>query len=361
MIARALFILLFITWSAQLGAQMLVVSAEEKELLGIRVETLDRAAAGNTADITFRVGFSPDGEWAIKTPFPGILQRAWVQSGDRVSAGDPLVAVRSPEVVSLQRSFLKAGAELTLQESAWERDRKLRDAGSVSNRRWQETLHAYNTARAEYAGLRAQLLLAGFSEPDLERLVRDMDISPDITLRAPVDAIVLERPAMLGEHLEGTELLARLGEPGKLVLEGILSKQAAAHLHEGMRIIMQGAENQAVIVLVSSVIDPATQTVSVRAEPERPDGLVPGQLTRWSVQSGNDLLMVPSRAVVKLDGIDVIYVEVSAGFEPRPVAVRSTGSGDWIVLQGLNAGERVAVSGTSVLKAMSLGMGGGDN
>jgi cobalt-zinc-cadmium efflux system membrane fusion protein len=351
---------LLLAWSATVTAQVLEVSEAEQKLLRIEVQGVALAAAGSTGELTLRVGFSPDGEWAIKTPFPGILHRAWVQVGDRVRKDDPLMTVRSPEVVSLQKSYLKARAELNLQESAWARDSKLNDAGSISDRRWQETRFTYDTARAEFAGLRAQLLLAGFSDADLQRLSRKMEITPDITLRAPADSVVLERPAMLGDHLEGTEMLARLGEPEKLILEGILSNSAASHLREGMSITLQGGENKAVLVLVSSVIDPKTQTVQVRAEPMGIAGLKPGQLTRWSVQSGSDLLTVPSSAIVKLDGLDVAYVQVPGGFEPRPVDVRSTGSGNWIVLGGLSPGDRVAVSGTAVLKGMSVGMGGGD-
>lgn len=351
---------IFMVWAGCVQAEVLQVSAEEQRLLGIEVQEVMLAAGGETAELTLRVGFAPDGEWAIKTPFPGILYRSFVQVGDRVTAGAPLMTVRSPEVVALQRQYLKARAELNLQESVWARNKKLSDAGSISERRWQETRYAHDTAKAEFAGLRAELMLAGFSDEDLQRLAREMEVSPDITLRAPADAIVLERPAMLGDHLEGTELLARLGQPDKLVLEGILSSSAASQLAEGMQITRQGGENQAVLVMVSNVIDPSTQTVRVRAEPVGLAGLMPGQLTRWSVQSGGSLLTVPSSAVVKLDGLDVVYVQLAAGFETREVEVRSTGSGQWIVLAGLAAGERVAVRGTAVLKGMSVGMGGGD-
>jgi cobalt-zinc-cadmium efflux system membrane fusion protein len=100
--------------------------------------------------------------------------------------------------------------------------------------------------------------------------------------------------------------------------------------------------------------------VQVRAEPLGFAGLIPGQLTRWSVQSSSNLLTVPSSAIVKLDGHDVAYVQIAGGFEPRAVDVRSTGGGDWIVLGGLNPGDQVAIRGTAVLKGMSVGMGGGD-
>ena len=358
--SRCILSWVMMVWFPAAFAQILQVSDAEQQLLGIETGVVGSPASGSSGELTLRVGFSPDGEWVIKTPFGGILQRIWVQAGDRVQAGDPLMTVRSPEVVSLQRDYLKARAELNLQESVWARDKKLSEAGSVSNRRWQETRHAHDTAKAEFAGLQAQLLLAGLSEEDLQRLSREMEISPDITLRAPADAMVLERPAMLGDHLEGTELLARLGDPDRLLLEGTLSSSAAAHLGEGMKISLRGGENQAVLVLVSRVIDPKTQTVRVRAEPTGTAGLAPGQLTRWSVQTDSDLLTVPSSSVVKLDGVDVVYVQLAAGFEPRVVEVRSTGSGDWLVLGGLKPLERVAISGTAVLKGMSLGMGGGD-
>lgn len=354
-------IMALLAWNSAACAQLLEMTAAEQQLLGVEVQAVTTVTAASTGELTLRVGFSPDGEWAIKTPLPGILHRVWVQVGDRVRAGDPLMTIRSPEVVSLQRDFLKARADLDLQEAAWARDRKLSDAGSVSSRRWQETVYSYESAKAEFAGLQAQLILAGFSEQDLDRLGQEPVISPDLTMRAPVDSIVLERPAMLGDHLDGAELLARLGEPDRLILEGTVPGSLAANLGEGMSISMQGAENRAVIVMVSGVIDPQSQTVNVRADPVGTAGLLPGQLTRWSVQSGASLLVVPTSAVVKLDGLDVAFVQVDGGFEPRVVNVRSTGSGTWVVFDGLQPGEEVVVRGTAVLKGMSVGMGGGDS
>lgn len=353
-------LLLFLAWCPLASAQTLNVSDEERALLGIELQQAVSQASGSTGEITLRVGFSPDAEWAIKTPFPGILHRAFVLVGDRVSSGEPLMTVRSSEIAAIQRDFLKAEADWKLQKSAWERDKKLKDAGSVSSRRWQETQFAYTTARAEYAGLRAQLQFAGYSEDDITLLSRNMDVTSDIVLRAPADALVLERPAMLGDHLEGTEMLARLGDTGKLVLTGMLSRTAAANLEEGASLVLQGAETRAVLVFVSSVIDPDTQTVHVRAEPLDLAGLKPGQLTRWNVQSGSPVLTVPSSAIVKLDGEDVVYVQVAGGFEPRVLEARNAGGGSWIVLKGLRSGEVIAVSGTAVLKGMSVGMGGGD-
>jgi len=342
------------------NAQVLTVSEQEQNLLGIRVQTVTAVDQGDAGEITMRVAFAPDGEWAIKTPLSGVLQRVYVQEGDQVKSGDPLVVVRSPDMVALQRDYLKARAELNLQVSNWKRDRQLGEAGSISERRWQETRFNHDTAQAEYAGLRGQLLLAGLSEADLERLTGKMDIGPDIVLRAPADAIVIERPAMLGDQLNGSELLVKLGEMGKLVLEGKLSRSVAAQLSVGGQLSLQDDGARAELSYISRVIDPQTQTINVRAQPEDTSMLLAGQLTRWDVLSMGLLLTVPSSAVVKLEGRDIVFLSVPAGFEIRDVVVKGTGSGAWIVQDGLVSGDTVAVAGTAALKGMSMGMGGGD-
>jgi hypothetical protein len=63
---------------------------------------------------------------------------------------------------------------------------------------------------------------------------------------------------MLGDQLNGSELLVRLGDMQKLVLEGNLSKSAAAHLSAGGQIALQGNGARAELTYVSSVIDPQT-------------------------------------------------------------------------------------------------------
>jgi cobalt-zinc-cadmium efflux system membrane fusion protein len=341
-------------------AAPLAVSEQERQLLGIEVETVARLENAGTGSITMRVAFSPDAEWVIKTPFPGVLYRALVQQGDRVKAGDPLVVIRSPEFVALQRDYLKARAELSMAEAAWQRDQQLGEAGSISERRRQETRYEYDSARAGFAGLEGQLAMAGFDGRALQKLAADATISPDLVLSAPADAIVLDRPVPLGTQLDGSELLVSLGEPDKLVLNGVLSKTMAARLQEGTRIRSLDGSTKAVIVFVSSVLDPLSQTVTVRAVPDHCANLSAGQLTEWQTLSDEWVLLVPSSAVVRLDDADVVYVEVAAGFEARKVTVRSTAGGAWIVLDGLQDGERVATRGTAALKGMSLGLGGGD-
>ena len=51
-------------------AQILPISEQEQNLLGIRSETVTAVDQGDAGEITMRVAFAPDGEWAIKHHCP---------------------------------------------------------------------------------------------------------------------------------------------------------------------------------------------------------------------------------------------------------------------------------------------------
>lgn len=341
-------------------AAPLEVSEQEQRMLGIEVQPVERAEGAGAELLNLRVSFSPDAEWDVRAPLPGVLTQVAVREGDAVEQGQALVTLLSPEFVALQQDYLKARAEYEVAEAALERDRKLREAGSISERRWQETRFASAAARAARAGLEGQLAAAGLDAPGLTALASTNTIAPDLVLRARAPALVLERDAHPGGRVDGSETLLRLGDPSQLVLEGVLSRAAAATLAEGTRLRALDDGAGAVVSFVSRVIDPRTQTVTVRAVPDDATGLRPGALSAWSVVTGEDVLMVPAGAVVRLDDRDVVYVAVPQGFEEREVDARSSASGAWLVRRGLREGERIAVRGTAALKGLSLGMGGGD-
>lgn len=350
--------LVFFTLNA--SAATLAVSEQEQSMLGIEVAMVERVEGAVAGVLNMRVAFSPDAQWIIRATLPGVLTQVNVREGDRVEPGQALATLRSPGFAELQQDYLEARAEYDIAASSLARDQQLREAGSISERRWQETRYSYAAARAQLSGLEGQLLAAGLDGAELQTLAARSTISPDLVLRAPVQALVLERSANPGARVDESETLMRLGDPEQLVLEALLSRSAAAYLEPGMRLQAVRGDAGAVVDFVSSVVDPDSQTVSVRALPDDAAELRPGELSAWTLLETGGVLVVPPAAVVRLDDLDVVYLMVPGGFEERVIDARSTAAGDWIVQSGLVEGDIVAVRGTAALKGMSLGMGGGD-
>lgn len=342
------------------SAATLEVSEQDQQMLGIRTEVVERVQDAPAQVLNMRVAFSPDALWVIRSALPGLLTQVNVREGDRVEPGQALATLRSTELVALQQEFLEALAEFDVAGTALTRDQLLLEAGAISKRRWQDTLYAHAAARARLSGLEGQLLAAGMDADELESLAGTLTISPDLLVRAPAQGLVLARDVNPGTRVDESETLMRLGDPQKLILEALLSPAAAATLAPGMRLRAVDGQAGAVIEFLSSVVDPNSQTVSVRAVPDNASELRPGELSAWAVLEKGDTLVVPPAAVVRLNEADIVYVAVTGGFEERVIEARSTATGVWIVYSGLDAGERIAVQGTAALKGLSLGMGGGD-
>lgn len=96
-------------------------------------------------------------------------------------------------------------------------------------------------------------------------------------------------------------------------------------------------------------INPSTGAGEMRAVLPNPDqSLRPGQFVRVRLEGGSfpDALAVPQRAVLEgPQGKLVLVVNASNVVEPRPVQVGQWSGDDWIITQGLQAGDRVMVDG----------------
>lgn len=103
------------------------------------------------------------------------------------------------------------------------------------------------------------------------------------------------------------------------------------------------------IGFVDPVLDPATGTQQFRAEFPNPQRLLlPGQFVRVRLlgMSRDSAIVVPQRAVLQAMGRQTVYV-IAPGDTVRPrEVVASAWTGDqWMIDQGLTAGDRVVVDG----------------
>lgn len=101
-------------------------------------------------------------------------------------------------------------------------------------------------------------------------------------------------------------------------------------------------------------VDEATGTISLRAEFPNPQRLLlPGQFVRARIAVGtlSDGLMVPQRAVqITPQGATVMIVGNGNIATARPVKLGDLQGGNWIVREGLRAGDRVIVNGLQKVK-----------
>lgn len=143
---------------------------------------------------------------ALATPLPGIVAKVWVQAGDRVAAGAPLLSLdaqaleaerrlRETAVNSAMARVREAAAQLAEAEDQLAKIRALSDPRAVSAEEVVRRQTAAETSRARH-----EVSLASVAEA--KAAVRRVEVDLDrLILRAPIAGEVLQLNARIGEHI----------------------------------------------------------------------------------------------------------------------------------------------------------------
>lgn len=336
--------------------QALVLSAAETKRLG--VEFTRPVRSGGNADLALpaRVTVPPMAMSAVSAAFAAEIERLWKASGEAVIAGEPLVRLRSPDLITAQGEFLRHNAALALQRSAYARDEALAEAGAIAGKRLEETSAALREARVNSAASRARLQAIGMTDAELDELARSGQMHDALDLRAPHDGYVLEKFAEVGQRVEAMTLIYRLARADRLWLEVRAPAERAVEFDTAQQLFVDATPAPATIIHIGYEVDTHDNTILVRAGFDAaPAALRPGQfvMARWQ-GSGDGTLEVPSKAPFHHAGQDYVFVRTEAGLLACPVTVSSRTGERVRISGGLNGDDWIVSAGTAALKALWL-------
>lgn len=145
---------------------------------------------------TARVVLPGKNQAVIRPLFRAQIVGFRAQAGDRVKAGDPVVEVIMPEVVAAAASYHGAQLRAAVQTARRDKLRGLRDEGLVAEAAVFDV--AAKAAETEQQALLAAATLraAGLEPGRAKHTTR-------VSLRSPIDGVVRELGAQLGEVVEG--------------------------------------------------------------------------------------------------------------------------------------------------------------
>ena len=347
-----------------LQAAEITFTDAQREALAIETAAVEPAEEAGGHAYPAEVRVPPASQTVLAAPVDGLIERVYVAEGQTVTAGSPLVSLRSSGLVDLQRDYLKALSDHRLAAQALERDRALAAEGIIAERRLNETRRAYEQSQAQLSALRQSLVLAGMGESGIDSLASSQQIDAALDLVAPQDGTVMALMAAAGERVQAASGLARISALDRLWLEVRLPVERLADVTVGSAVRVLDADRSAEVILIGSQVAADDQTVMVRAQVDGVAGeLRPGQFLRVRLAEGDtaSLFRVPSAAVVRQGDGFFVFRAVDGGFDPVPVE-RLGQSGDVLTVRSaaLSADDRVAVAGVVAIKGAWQGMGGGE-
>lgn len=186
--------------------------------------------------------------------------------------------------------------------------------------------------------------IIGISKLQVGDRVAKLNLGEPLNMVSAVDQIRVRFTISEDEYLEYAR---RSTTPGKFMVTNKLP--VSLMLSDGSTYEQAGTIN-----FTNRQIDPATGSLLVQAEFANPKKLLrPGQFVKVRIQKDlyPDAIVVPQQAINQLQSkYQVFVVDDSSKLQPKLVSVGNRVGSNWVVTEGLKAGERVAIIGSVMLR-----------
>lgn len=321
------------------GAGTVAISPRVEQNLGVRTVAVTSAALPLTVSAVGSVALDERAVAEVQARANGFVERVLVRAPlESVRRGQPLAEVTMPDWVAAQEEFLAvrgmhAGASPALLDAA-----------------------------------RQRMRLAGMNEQQVRQLEAGGRVQARQVLVAPRNGVVTELAAREGMAVAAGAPLYRINGLETVWVNAELPEAVLAQVTVGTPVVaraaaMPDAELRGKVDAILPQVDPTTRTIRARIVLDNPGArLAPGMFVNLSFapRQGHAALLLPSEAVIRTGTRNVVMLEEGAGkFAPVAVELGPEAGGQVEIRSGLQAGQKVAVSGQFLLDSEASLKGSG--
>lgn len=326
----------------------------------------------------------------IAPKYAGKIMDVKVKLGDRVQAGQVLLvqdtkdlelsiqqnnaAIHQAEAdvmeaeATYQATYYKVNANFERLKQNDERYQALYEQGAVSKEAYDSVHQEVVDAQAALDILRNQTMIGEVpasvetkraalakSQSGTEALAKQRS---DMILIAPRDGVIGYRNAEVGAIASAGQKVFSLVDNSKIYVDCQLSEQDIAAVKTGLKLQFNveslGNTYEGTIIYVSPAVDATTKSYIARIALDRVDDVIKAGMfarTQLKVLQRPQTLFVPKDGVVEKNGKTSIFVvKEDNTVEERQIKTGLTNDTEIEILEGLQEGERIAISNLARLK-----------
>ena len=312
----------------------------------IATETVSGARGGDSVAAPARVEFRDGAVSQLGAPLDGRIVKVNVQIGQRVSEGDPLLALDCPDAAEMRAAVESQTASLREARSALDRQNRMLQEGVGTERDRIAADTRVSELEAELSRVQADVAFVG------------MGTGTGVVLRSPIGGIVISRRASVGMTVQkGSEPIVEIGDPSAIWIVADVFERDLPILHEAARVHVQLSSLDGMldghVTSIGSVVATGLRTAPVRIAVEHPPvTLRPGMYGRVQIDGTATNLTLPTEAILIKDGKEsFVYVEKDPlTYARRPVVVaQHAEDGRVRIVSGISPGDKVVVRGALLL------------
>ena len=329
------------------------ITPEKQQLIGVQYGTVEYQTISKSLRAVGKVAYDETKVTRINPKIDGWIETVYVDfTGKLVQKGQPLLTIYSPDLVQTQQEYLLA----------------IKGRRQIGESPFSE---AVNFSESLVQSARRRLELWDVSEQQIRELEKRGTALRAMTIYAPASGFVMTRNAFPRQRvMPETELYTLADLSTVWIIADIYEFEAAdVKLGQPATVTLSSfpeREFTGKITYIFPQVDNATRTLKVRIELANKGFALKADMFAdvvLQINYGNKLV-VPQEAVMDSGTEQLVYVSLDDGyFEPRRIQIGARVDDRYIVLGGVQAGERIVTSGNflidseSKLKSASSGMG----
>lgn len=327
---------------AAAASQPVMVSAEAAHRIGVTFAPVVLGPLRREIRTVAQVTYDETRMKSISPKIDGWVEQLYVNSmGQTVSAGQALLTIYSPVLVSAQEELL------------------------LASRLSQSLSGASSEARAGATDLEAaarrRLAYWDISNAEIDRLKRTGQVRKTLTLHSPVSGVVIEKNVLGGQRIMSGVTLYKIADLSTVWVEGEVFERDLPAVRLGAIVnaeldALPGERRSGRITYVSPTLNAETRTGRIRVALQNPGlRLKPGMYATIRIQGATvSAVSVPRSAVLSTGERNLVFVRRSDGMlEPRNVTIGESTEDRTRIITGVSVGETVVASATFLVDAES--------
>jgi Cu(I)/Ag(I) efflux system membrane fusion protein len=300
------------------------ISPRVQQNLGIRTAEATKGSLTSSVEAVGSIAYNERDVALVQARSNGFVERLHVRAPlDPVKQGQPLADLYVPDWVAAQEDYLAikrmGGGTEGLLDAA-----------------------------------RQRMRLAGMSDDQIRLVESTGKTHVRLTVVAPVTGVVAELSAREGMTVMAGAPLFRINGLATVWVNAEIPESLAAAVRPGNSVeartpAFPGEIFKGKVSAIVPEVNAATRTLKARIELANPKGqLVPGMFANLNLSPAarKDVLLVPTEAIIQTGKRNVVMVALGDGkFQPADVEIGTETGGQTEIRKGLEARQKVVVSG----------------
>jgi cobalt-zinc-cadmium efflux system membrane fusion protein len=255
----------------------------------------------------------PENKSTISAYFGGYVKNISLIQGQKISKGQTLFTLESPDYIQVQQDYLEAKSNLSYLKSDYERQKELAAENVNSQKTFQKAESDYKITLSRFESLKKKLQLMNINPSS----VNEYNLTTTIAVKAPISGFVTSVLATKGMFLNPSDIALTIMNTDHMHVELNIFEQDLTTIKIGQEVSfrLQNGESpyKATVYLINKAIDPVKRTIKVHCHflnETEASSLTPGMYVEAEIYASSESsLALPVDAVIPIENKNYILVK----------------------------------------------------